>query len=98
MYGPWLDEGFARPGARRTRDDFEIAATCHVQIVADAADEKQAVIDGMKPVVALYMGGMGAPDQNFHKQVFDRMGRATSRSAARCRSCSWPGFGRPPPP
>jgi F420-dependent oxidoreductase-like protein len=73
MYGPWLDEGFARPGARRTRADFEIAATCHVQIVADA-DEKQAVIDGMKPVVALYMGGMGAKDQNFHKQVFDRMG------------------------
>jgi F420-dependent oxidoreductase-like protein len=73
MYGPWLDEGFARPGARRTRDDFEIAATCHVQIVKDA-DEKQAVIDGMKPVVALYMGGMGAKDQNFHKQVFDRMG------------------------
>ena len=39
MYGPWLDEGFARPGARRTRDDFEIAATCHVQITTDA-DEK----------------------------------------------------------
>ena len=73
MYRPWLDEGFARPGARRTRDDFEIAATCHVQIVADA-DEKQAVIDGMKPIVALYMGGMGAKDQNFHKQVFERMG------------------------
>ena len=73
MYGPWLDEGFARPGARRTRADFEIAATCHVQIVRDA-DEKKAVIDGMKPVVALYMGGMGAKDQNFHKQVFERMG------------------------
>ena len=28
----------------------------------------------MKPIVALYMGGMGAKDQNFHKQVFDRMG------------------------
>ena len=44
MYQPWLDEGFARPGARRTRADFEIAATCHVQIVTDA-DEKAAVID-----------------------------------------------------
>ncbi len=75
MYQPWLDEGFARPGARRTRDDFEIAATCHLQIVADAA-EKQAVIDGMKPIVALYMGGMGAKDQNFHKNVFERMGYA----------------------
>jgi F420-dependent oxidoreductase-like protein len=73
MYGPWLDEGFARPGARRTRADFELAATCHVQIVADAA-EKSAVINAMKPIVALYMGGMGAKDQNFHKQVFERMG------------------------
>jgi len=73
MYGPWLDEGFARPGARCTREDFEIAATCHVQIVKDAA-EKAAVIDAMKPILALYMGGMGAKDQNFHKQVFERMG------------------------
>ena len=73
MYDPWLEEGFARPGARRTREDFEIAATCHVQIVS-GAEEKQAVIDGLKPIVALYMGGMGAKDQNFHKMVFDRMG------------------------
>ena len=73
MYQPWLDEGFARPGARRTRADFEIAATCHVQIVS-GAEEKTAVINAMKPVVALYMGGMGAKDQNFHKQVFERMG------------------------
>src|SRR6195952_857713 len=75
MYRPWLDEGFARPGARRPRADFEIAATCHVQVVKDAA-EKSAVIAGMKPVVSLYMGGMGAKDQNFHKQVFERMGYA----------------------
>jgi F420-dependent oxidoreductase-like protein len=73
MYDPWLAEGFARPGARRRRDDFEIAATCHVQIVS-GSEEKQAVIDGMKPIVALYMGGMGAKDQNFHKMVFERMG------------------------
>ena len=75
MYQPWLDEGFARPGARRTRADFEIAATCHVQIVS-GAEEKAAVINGMKPIVSLYMGGMGAKDQNFHKQVFERMGYA----------------------
>ncbi|MDQ4051892.1 MAG: LLM class F420-dependent oxidoreductase [Actinomycetota bacterium] len=75
MYQPWLDEGFARPGARRTRASFEIAATCHVQIVGGAA-EKAAVINGMKPIVSLYMGGMGAKDQNFHKQVFERMGYA----------------------
>jgi F420-dependent oxidoreductase-like protein len=75
MYQPWLDEGFARPGARRSREDFEIAATCHLQVV-DSAEEKQAVIDFMKPFVALYMGGMGAKDQNFHKNVFERMGYA----------------------
>lgn len=75
MYQPWLDEGFAREGARRTRADFEIAATCHLQITT-SEDERRAVIDGIKPVVALYMGGMGAKDQNFHKNVFERMGYA----------------------
>lgn len=73
MYQPWLDEGFARPGARRTREDFEIAATCHLQITS-SAEETQAVVDAMKPTVALYMGGMGAKEANFHKNVFDRMG------------------------
>ncbi|HET8561129.1 MAG TPA: LLM class F420-dependent oxidoreductase [Marmoricola sp.] len=76
MYRPWLDEGFARPAARRTRADFEIAATCHLQVTSSAA-ERQAVIDALKPTVALYMGGMGAKEQNFHKLVFDRMGYDT---------------------
>jgi F420-dependent oxidoreductase-like protein len=73
MYQPWLDEGFARPGARHTRETFDIAATCHLQITS-SADERQAAIDAMKPWAALYMGGMGAKDQNFHKNVFERMG------------------------
>ena len=75
MYQPWLDEGFARPGARRTRETFDIAATCHLQITT-SEDERRAVIDFMKPWAALYMGGMGAKDQNFHKNVFERMGYA----------------------
>jgi F420-dependent oxidoreductase-like protein len=75
MYQPWLDEGFARPGARRTRDDFEIAATCHLQVVENAA-EKQLILDAIKPSVSLYMGGMGAQEANFHNQVFVRMGYA----------------------
>jgi F420-dependent oxidoreductase-like protein len=73
MYQPWLDEGFARPGARRTRADFEIAATCHLQVVGNAG-EKAAVVDAMRPFVSLYMGGMGAKEANFHNQVFVRMG------------------------
>ncbi len=75
MYQPWLDEGFARPGARRTRDDFEIAATCHLQVVKNA-EEKQFILDAIKPSVSLYMGGMGAQEANFHNQVFVRMGYA----------------------
>ena len=75
MYQPWLDEGFARPGARRTRADFEIAATCHLQVVENA-EEKQLVLDAIKPSVSLYMGGMGAQEANFHNQVFVRMGYA----------------------
>lgn len=73
MYQDWLDEGFARPGARRSRADFEIAATCHLQITR-SEDERRAAIEAMKPFAALYMGGMGAKEQNFHKSVFERMG------------------------
>ncbi len=70
MYDEWLAEGFARPGARRTREEFEIAASCQVVVTDDA----RAEIDRIKPVMALYIGGMGAEELNFHAQVYRRMG------------------------
>ncbi|AEF41417.1 LLM class F420-dependent oxidoreductase [Hoyosella subflava] len=70
MYNEWLDEGFARAGARRSRADFEVAATCQVVVTEDRAGE----IARLKPVTALYVGGMGAPELNFHAQVYRRMG------------------------
>jgi F420-dependent oxidoreductase-like protein len=70
MYNEWLDEGFARPGARRTRETFEICATAQVVIT----DDRPAVMELMKPHLALYMGGMGAEDTNFHAEVYRRMG------------------------
>ena len=70
MYHGWLDEGFARPAARRTRETFEIAATTQLVIT----DDKPATLDAMRPWMALYIGGMGAKEQNFHKTVFERMG------------------------
>ncbi|WP_028476249.1 LLM class F420-dependent oxidoreductase [Nocardia sp. CNY236] len=70
MYNDWLDEGFARAGARRTREDFEIAATCQVVITDDPASE----LERMRWIMALYIGGMGAPEMNFHAQVYRRMG------------------------
>ncbi|RLV49334.1 LLM class F420-dependent oxidoreductase [Nocardioides mangrovicus] len=72
MYAEWLAEGFARPGARRSRDDFEIATSCTVAVTDDPAP----VLAALKPDVALYMGGMGAKEVNFHKRVFERMGYA----------------------
>jgi F420-dependent oxidoreductase-like protein len=73
MYNGWLDEGFARPTARRTQETFEVAASTRL-VVTDHADERAAVLDAMRPQVALYVGGMGAKEQNFHKTVFVRMG------------------------
>lgn len=70
MYNEWLDEGFARPGARRTRADFEICATAQVVIT----DDRAAAFAGIKPYLALYMGGMGSEDTNFHAEVYRRMG------------------------
>jgi F420-dependent oxidoreductase-like protein len=70
MYNEWLDEGFARPGARRSREDFEICATAQVVIT----DDRAATFEMMKPYVALYMGGMGSEDTNFHAEVYRRMG------------------------
>ena len=72
MYNEWLDEGFARPGARRTRKTFEICATAQVVVT----DDRPAIMELMKPHLALYVGGMGAEGTNFHADVYRRMGYA----------------------
>jgi F420-dependent oxidoreductase-like protein len=70
MYREWLDEGFARPGARRTRETFEIMPNCSIVVT----DDRDAVLESMKPTLGFYIGGMGAKEMNFHKNVFARMG------------------------
>jgi len=72
MYNEWLDEGFARPGARRSRENFEVCATANIVIT----DDRAAALTAMKPYLALYMGGMGSEDTNFHADVYRRMGYA----------------------
>src|ERR1700759_274726 len=71
-YNEWVDEGSSRPGARRSRDDFEICATANIVI----SDDRSAAFAAMKPYIALYMGGMGAEETNFHADVYRRMGYA----------------------
>ena len=70
FYRSCLAEGFARPGARRTADDFEVAAT----LVIVPGDDVEKCADMVRPFLALYAGGMGAKGANFHFDVFARMG------------------------
>lgn len=72
FYREALSEGFARPGARRSSDDFDVAAV--VPVVID--DDVEAASDKIRPMLALYAGGMGAKEANFHLNVFARMGFA----------------------
>ena len=68
MYNGWLAEGFAK--RQRSREGFEIATNCQVVVTGDPSSAVQA----MKPMLGFYIGGMGARDMNFHKDVFGRMG------------------------
>jgi F420-dependent oxidoreductase-like protein len=70
-YRSYLAEGFARPGARRTADDFEVA----IVVPTIIGDDVEACASAYKPMLALYMGGMGARSMNFHYDVFCRMGQ-----------------------
>jgi F420-dependent oxidoreductase-like protein len=68
LYRPSLEEGFARRGARP--EEFEIAPA--VPLIVDADIERAA--DLLRPMYALYFGGMGARSMNFHHEVIVRMG------------------------
>jgi F420-dependent oxidoreductase-like protein len=70
FYREALAEGFAREGARRSAEDFEVAATVPVII----HDDVEAAADMLRPMYALYFGGMGARNRNFHADVPRRMG------------------------
>jgi F420-dependent oxidoreductase-like protein len=65
-----LAEGFAKPGARRSAEDFEVVATVPFIVSDDVA----GAADALRPFYALYFGGMGAKGRNFHANVAIRMG------------------------
>src|SRR5207249_4294034 len=57
-------------GARRSAEDFEVAATAPFII----SDDLDAAADSLRPFYALYFGGMGAKGTNFHANVAIQMG------------------------
>ncbi|GAA3385120.1 LLM class F420-dependent oxidoreductase [Cryptosporangium minutisporangium] len=70
VYAEWLAEGLARPGARRTQETFEVVANCQIVLT----DDRRPALDALKPSLAHYIGGMGAPGMNFHADLFTRAG------------------------
>jgi F420-dependent oxidoreductase-like protein len=61
LFGPQL--AAAKPG-------FEVAATVNVLV----GDDVQALRDALKPLLALYVGGMGARGRNFYNDLVCRYG------------------------
>ena len=65
---PLLEEGAARSG--KSLESFDMAPTVQVFVT----DDLQAARDGMRPFIALYVGGMGSRKQNFYNQLVCRYG------------------------
>ena len=67
---PWLEEGFRRAGNGKSLKDFEIQARTQVIIT----DDVRSALKQLKPRIALYVGGMGHRDKNFHNDMMVRRG------------------------
>ena len=65
---PLLEEGAARSG--RDLSTLAISSGCSVTIT----DDVQGALDAVKPMLGMYVGGMGSKDRNFHKDAMIRRG------------------------
>jgi F420-dependent oxidoreductase-like protein len=63
-----LEEGAVRGG--RTLADVRIAPTVNALV----SDDIDAARNAMRPLIALYVGGMGSRDRNFYNQLIQRYG------------------------
>jgi F420-dependent oxidoreductase-like protein len=52
------------------RPDFEIIQMVNINIT----DDVESAIEAAKPMLGFYIGGMGSPKRNFHKELMGRMG------------------------
>ena len=67
LRGP-LEEGAARAG--RSLDDFRICPSVNVMI----SDDLESARNVMRPILALYVGGMGSREQNFYNRLVSTYG------------------------
>ncbi|MEM7078205.1 MAG: LLM class F420-dependent oxidoreductase [Pseudomonadota bacterium] len=68
LYADWINEGLDRGG--KTPEQFERQAMTQVKVTEDV----QGALDALKPGIALYVGGMGHKNLNFHKEMMIRRG------------------------
>ena len=69
FYNPY-DESVYAESLRGAAADFEIAQMTLVCVTEDI----DAALQGVKGMIGFYIGGMGAKEQNFHKDLICRMG------------------------
>jgi F420-dependent oxidoreductase-like protein len=65
-----LDAGFARAGGGKSLATFDVAPS----VVVVQGDDVQACLAFVKPMLALYIGGMGARGRNFYHDLACRYG------------------------
>jgi F420-dependent oxidoreductase-like protein len=70
VYKGTLDAGFRRAGGGKSLATFDIAPT----VMVIQGDDVQACLDFVKPMLALYIGGMGARGKNFYNDLACRYG------------------------
>ncbi len=70
IYGPLLTEGFERSGEPEKAKRFDIAAS----VFATVTDDLDRGRLEAKPLLALYIGGMGAKGKNFYNDLARRYG------------------------
>ena len=70
VYHDALAAGFAKAGAGKGAHNFDIAAGPTVIV----GDDVQSCLNFIKPVLALYVGGMGARGKNFYNDLACRYG------------------------
>lgn len=69
-YEESLDRGFAKRPEGRQPDDFETFGSMTVRIT----DDVTGTLESMRPLTAMYVGGMGSETHNFHRDAMARRG------------------------
>lgn len=70
VYRPSLEAGFAKAGGGKGFHNFDIATNLAVIVT----DEIEVAYNMLRPMLALYIGGMGAKGKNFYNDLARRYG------------------------